>query len=167
MSASQLVTNAYRLLVRVGNALQSTLLLLVRLYWGWQFAQSGWGRLHNLGRATDFFTSLGIPFPHLNAIFISCLELVGGVLLAVGLGSRLMGLLLAGDMTVAYVTAARDAIAAIISDPGKFYGADPYTFWFASILVLCFGPGDYSLDAWIEKRRGPGEHRAVPISHPA
>ncbi|HEY3928886.1 MAG TPA: DoxX family protein [Candidatus Koribacter sp.] len=153
MSASQLVNNAYRLLVRVGNALQSTLLLLVRLYWGWQFAQSGWGRLHNLGRATDFFTSLGVPLPHFTVICISSLELVGGILLAVGLGSRLVGLLLAGDMTVAYLTAARDAIAAIFSDPGKFYNADPYTFWFASILVFCFGPGDYSLEALIEKRR--------------
>jgi len=28
--------------------LQSPFLLLVRLYWGWQLIQSGWGKLHNL-----------------------------------------------------------------------------------------------------------------------
>lgn len=161
MGLTSLVNNGYRLLVRVGNALQSSLLLLVRLYWGWQFAQSGWGRLHNLGHATDFFASLGIPMPHLNAIFISCLELTGGILLALGLGSRLVGLLLAGDMTVAYLTAARDAVASIFSDPGKFYNADPYTFWFASILVLIFGSGDYSLDALIEKRRAKKASQSV------
>jgi putative oxidoreductase len=32
-------------------------------------------------------------------------------------------------------------VSQILSDPGKFYGADPYTFWFASLLILVFGPG--------------------------
>ena len=157
MSIPALVSSGYRLLVKIGNSLQSPFLLLVRLYWGWQFAQSGWGRLHHLDTATEFFASLGIPMPHANAIFISCLELVGGILLAVGLGSRLIALLLAGDMSVAYITAARDAISSIFSDPGKFYNADPYTFWFASLLVLIFGPGYLSLDSLIQKKRGGAE----------
>ena len=152
MSVQALARNGYRVLLNIANRLQSVFLLAVRLYWGWQFAQSGWGRLHNLDRATEFFGSLGIPMPHANAIFISSLELVGGILLAAGLGSRIVSFLLLGDMTVAYLTAERDALKMIFSDPGKFYTADPYTFWFASALILLFGPGLLSLDYLIQKR---------------
>jgi putative oxidoreductase len=126
--------------------LQTPLLLLVRLYWGWQFAGTGWGKLHNLAKVTGFFASLGIPFPGLNAAFVGSLECAGGVLLILGLGSRPIALLLAGNMLVAYLTADREALAAVFSDPGKFYGAAPYTFLFAAVLILAFGPGAIALD---------------------
>jgi len=138
--------SVYGLLIRWASLLQSPFLLLVRLYWGWQFAQSGWGKLHNLGRVTEFFVSLNIPLPGLTATFCSGLEFVGGVLLILGLGSRIIGLLLTGNMLVAYWTADREALKSVFSDPGKFYNADPYTFLFASIMVLVFGPGNFSLD---------------------
>lgn len=137
---------------KAASSLQSLLLLLVRLYWGWQFAQSGWGRLHHISNATQFFASLHIPFPGANVVFISSLEFVGGILLILGLGSRLIGLLLACDMIVAYITADPEALHAIFSDPGKFYNADPYTFLFASLMVLIFGPGRFALD-WLLLRR--------------
>src|ERR1700757_5119248 len=83
------------------SSLQSPLLLLVRLYWGWQFMQTGWGKLHNLGHVTEFFTSLGIPAPGPTALFVACVEFFGGLLLIVGLASRLTGLVLTVDMLVA------------------------------------------------------------------
>ena len=134
------------------SRLQSPMLLAVRLYWGYQFAQTGWGKLHHLARITDFFTSLGIPFPGLNAHFVAGLEFVGGILLMLGLLSRPVALLLAGNMFVAYLTADREALLAIFSDPGKFYVADPYTFLFASIMVLVFGPGWFAIDTIIRRR---------------
>lgn len=137
---------------RIVSSLQSPFLLLVRLYWGWQFAQSGWGRLHHLPQATQFFAGLHIPFPGANVVFVSSLEFIGGILLIVGLASRLVGLLLACDMIVAYLTADPEALRAIFSDPGKFYNADPYTFLFASLLILIFGPGRFALD-WLLRRR--------------
>jgi len=133
-------------------SLQSPFLLAVRLYWGWQFVQTGWGKLHHLARTTDFFVNLGIPFPAFNAHFISGLEFIGGLLLIVGLASRLTGFLLAGNMLVAYWTADHAALLSIFSNPGSFYGADPYTFLFASLLVLIFGAGYFSLDAAISRR---------------
>jgi putative oxidoreductase len=134
------------------------LLLAVRLYWGWQFAQTGWGKLHRLDQVTQFFTSLGIPAAGLNAGFISGLELVGGVLLAVGLATRPVALLFVGDMLVAYITADRAAFFSVFSDPDKFVGAAPFAFLCASLLILIFGPGRFSLDAlagrWFTKRTG-------------
>jgi putative oxidoreductase len=118
------------------------------------------GKLHHLEKITSFFTTLNIPFPALNAHFISGLEFVDGILLIVGFGSRLTALLLAGNMLVAYWTADREALLSVFSDPGKFYVADPYTFLFASAIVLVFGAGLFSVDAllvtrcrvWIERQ---------------
>jgi putative oxidoreductase len=83
---------------------------------------------------------------------IATLEFAGGILLALGLGSRAIALLLTGNLLVAYITADREALFSIFSDPGKFYGATPYTYLFAALLVLIFGPGKFSLDAVFEKR---------------
>jgi putative oxidoreductase len=142
----------YTAFCNVAEKLCSPLLLAVRLYWGWQFAQTGWGKLHNQARIIDFFTSLNIPFPAFNAHFVSGLEFFGGILLILGLASRPIAFLLTGSMFVAYWTADREALFSIFSNPGKFYGADPYTFLFAAIMILAFGPGRFSLDALIEKR---------------
>src|ERR1700677_3068196 len=103
------------------SRLQSPFLLAVRLYWGWQFAQTGWGKLHNMAKIADYFTSLNIPFPAASAHFIAGLEFFGGLLLILGLGTRLVGLLLAANMLVAYWTADHDALVSVLSDPGKFY----------------------------------------------
>jgi putative oxidoreductase len=138
--------------VTAASYLQSPFLLLVRLYWGWQFTTNGWAKLHNLSHVTEFFTSLALPAPHFTAVFVSTVECVGGILLAVGLLSRLTGLALTIDMFMAYITADRAALTSIISDPGKFYNADPYTFLFAALLVLIFGPGKFSLDTLLERR---------------
>jgi putative oxidoreductase len=134
------------------SLLQSPMLLAVRLYWGFQFAQSGWGKLHNLPKIVSFFASLNIPFPSFNAPFVSTLEFVGGILLMLGLLSRPVALLLAINMLVAYWTSDREALMSIFSDPGKFYVADPYTFLFASLMVLIFGAGLFAVDTLIAKR---------------
>jgi putative oxidoreductase len=55
-------------------------------------------------------------------------------------------------MLVAYWTADHEALVSIFSDPGKFYVADPYTFLFASLLVLILGAGLFSVDALVAKR---------------
>ena len=90
------------------------------------------------------------------AHFVGSLECVGGALLFLGLGSRLVALPLTVNMLVAYITADREALLSIFSDPAKFYAADPFTYFFASLLILVFGPGKISLDAAISyllKRR--------------
>ncbi len=158
---------AYGNFVTIVSALRSPLLLAIRLYWGFQFAQTGWGKLQHLQRVTGFFASLGIPFPHANAVFISGLEFVGGILLILGLGSRLTALLLTGDMVVAYLTADRAALLAIFSDPSTFFNAAPFTFLFASLLILILGPGAASIDALIARvSRRAALRRQGPTTQP-
>src|SRR6185437_4727361 len=142
----------YRLLISAGNALQTPLLLVVRLYWGIQMAQTGWGKLHSLDRVTGFFTQIGIPAPGVNAIFIAVLEFVGGILFALGLGSRLIAALFVCDMVVAYIAADPQALGSIFSDPDKFYAASPYTYLVAALIILAAGPGKASVDALLAPR---------------
>ena len=142
---------AYSLFEDGANSLQSLFLLIVRLYWGWQFCQTGWGKLHNMPHVVEFFTSLGIPAPALNAYFVSGLEFAGGILLALGLGGRLIALPLTFDMIVAYVTADRAALLSFFSKPEDFSAAAPFTFLMASLIILIFGSGRFSLDYLIDR----------------
>jgi putative oxidoreductase len=146
------IRELYAWFVKTVSTLQSPFLLIVRLYWGWQLSQNGWGKLHNLPHVTEFFTSLGLPAPGATAIFVSSVEFVGGILLAVGLLSRIAALAIVIDMFTAYVTADREALLSFFSDPGKFYIADPFTFLFVGLLILIFGPGKLSLDTLLERR---------------
>ena len=78
------VEQLYGWFAKGATSLQAPFLLAIRLYWGWQFWQSGTGKLADISKVTDYFTSLGIPFPHFNAYFIAYLEAVGGILLILG-----------------------------------------------------------------------------------
>jgi len=159
-------SRGYQLYTSAADSLKSPFLLAVRLYWGWQLIQSGWGKLHNIAGVTEFFTSLGLPAPHFTAIAISNLELFGGALLALGLGSRIIGLVLSVNMLMAYITADREALMSVFSDPGKFYNADPFTFLMASFLVFIFGAGTLSVD-YLVQRRAPVDNRSATRNMPA
>jgi putative oxidoreductase len=112
----------------------------------------GWGKLHNLAKVSNYFGTLGLPAPYMTACFVSILELVGGFLLAIGLGTRLVAFLLTCNMTVAYITGDREALLSIFSDPDKFSAAAPFTYLMASLIVLIFGPGRYSVDALLARK---------------
>lgn len=146
-----LINRLETLLTKIGGLLQSPLLLVLRLYWGWSFAQTGWGKLMHLDRTVGYFASLGIPAPKLNAIMAGGTECVGGVLLLLGLGSRLVSVPLTFVMLVAYATADKEAVQALFSDPEKFVTASPFLFLLTVVLVFAFGPGRFSLDAWLKR----------------
>ncbi len=134
--------------------LKSPLLLAIRLYWGWQFAEDGWGKLHHLDKVTNYFSTLSLPAPHMTAIFVACVEFLGGLLFALGIGTRLVALVLFVNMTVAFWAAEREAFLSLISNPDKFQGADAYNLWFAALIVLILGPGAIAAD-WFFRRRAP------------
>jgi putative oxidoreductase len=134
------------------DCLRAPVLLVLRVYWGWQFAQTGWGKLMNLERTAEFFGGLGIPMPKANAIIAGGVECVGGALLVLGLGARLVSVPLAATMAVAYVTADNEALRAVFSDPEKFTSAAPFMFLLVAVIVLAFGPGAISLDRVLIKK---------------
>jgi putative oxidoreductase len=132
--------------VKAVSALQSPFLLLVRIYWGWQLSQNGWAKLHSLPKVTEFFSSLGLPAPHATATFVSSFEFVCGILLALGLLSRIAALGLVIDMFTAYWTADHVALLAFISNPDTFQNAASFIYLFVGLLILIFGAGKISVD---------------------
>jgi putative oxidoreductase len=151
---SDLIAAAYEALCLVLNALRTPLLLAIRLYWGWQFATDGWEKLTHLDRVTDFFTTLGLPAPGMTALMVACIEFAGGILFAAGIASRLVSLVLFVNMTMAYLSVSDDRVnfSHIFSKPEDFYGAGPYTYWFAALLILLLGPGLFAVDTLIARR---------------
>jgi putative oxidoreductase len=139
---------AYEAFVLFLNRLRSPLLLAIRLYWGWQFVQDGWGKLTHLDKVTQFFASLSLPAPGATALLVALVEFIGGILFFLGIASRLTSLVLFVNMTMAYLTVPDDRVnfSHIFAKPEDFYGATPYTYWFASLLILILGPGWIALD---------------------
>src|SRR5260370_20039018 len=107
------VEHAYSLFEKAASSLQSPLLLAVRLYWGWQFFQTGFGKLTSIDKVVDFFTSLGIPFPAFNAYLIGSLQCVRRIMLFLDLGSTIISLPLSVNLLVAYITTGREACSSI------------------------------------------------------
>lgn len=159
--ALPLLHSSANLLVVGASYLQSPLLLAIRLYWGWSFFQTGMGKLKTHDQVTEFFTTLHIPMPGFNAWMAGATECFGGLLLMMGLASRLTAIPLIITMVVAYLTSEIDVVKNIFSEPDKFTGADPFLFLLASLLVFAFGPGAISLDRLIAWKTGfkPGPIR--------
>jgi putative oxidoreductase len=160
MNSGSPLARGYALLVTAASSLQSPFLLAVRLFWGFQFAQAGWGKFFGQGipKVAEFFGGLGIPLPYVGAVMASTTELVGGVLLMLGLCTRLTAIPLIFTMIVAYLTTEMDAIRGLFGNPDDFLKATPFLFLFACLILLIFGPGAFSVD-YLLKRNSPADDR--------
>jgi putative oxidoreductase len=72
------IRRPYELLIACANYLQAPLLLFLRVYFFWQLFLTGKGKLLNIERTAEFFGSLGIPMPILNASVAGATECFGG-----------------------------------------------------------------------------------------
>lgn len=159
-------TKTYAGFAAMMSRLQSPLLLAIRLYWGYQFMQDGWGKLTHLDKVTDFFTTLNLPAPHMTALAVALIELCGGFLFTLGIASRLTSLVLFVNMTMAYLSVPDDRVnfSHIFSKPEDFYGASPYTYWFAALLILILGPGLFAVDTPLNRWVGTHREHADTVS---
>src|SRR5271154_1977537 len=143
----KIIASAYDLLVRIGNHLQSPLLLLIRLVWGIQLMQAGWGKLMHIEKPIGYFTSLGIPFPVENAWLVAFTETFGGLFLILGLLSRLTSIPLTINFIVAYITTEQDGLKDLLNfDTDKFCADTAFPYLATVVVVLIFGPGAFSVD---------------------
>jgi putative oxidoreductase len=131
--------------------LQAVVLLLLRLAWGWESAQSGWGHLHDVAGTAEFFSKLHIPFPLLNVYIAGGTELVGGALLIAGLGTRLAAIPFAFNFLVAIATAGGPKIVEKFHDSfldgwTRIVDDTAFPFLMLGLVVLAFGPGKLSID---------------------
>ncbi len=123
---------------------------LARLTVGLVFIGTGWGKLHSLPDVTDFFASLHIPAPGFNARLAASTEFFGGILVLLGLGTRLVCLPLAFTMVVAISTAKRADISGLTA----LVGFEEWSYLVFFLWLAVAGAGAVSLDALVARRVG-------------
>jgi putative oxidoreductase len=121
--------------------------LAVRVLGGAVMAAHGWQKLQggpaNFGQA---LAGLGVPLPTLMAYLVTFVELIGGILLIVGLLSRLAALLLTIDLVMAIVLV-KVNIGLLSPTDGSGVGAELDLALIGGFLVvLLAGPGRLSVD---------------------
>lgn len=130
--------------------------LLTRLVIGYAFFLTGRGKLANIDNVVSFFTDLGVPMPALNAAFVSRLEYYGGMLLIVGLLTRIAAALLGSTMIVALMTADKESFVNALTGVGEQGLTDvvPVVYGIFLLWLLISGPGVLSLDTLLAKGLG-------------
>src|SRR5580704_2694878 len=128
--------------------------LLGRLGVGLVFMSTGWGKVHNIEKVTGFFTTLGIPAPHFQAILVGYSELLCGTALVLGLLTRLATVPLVVSMIVAILTAKLPDLHNLFD----LVGFDEFTYLVVLVMVAILGPGPVALDAIVVRRLGWKAH---------
>ena len=97
------------------------------------------------------FAKIGIPFPDLTGPFVGVVEIVCGLLLLLGLLTRLGAILLLIDISVAIATTK----VPILLKSGFFAMEDPartdYSMLMSLLFLLIVGAGRWSLDALLSR----------------
>jgi putative oxidoreductase len=143
--------------------------LATRLVLGQAFYQTGSGKIENFANTVGFFSALGIPLPEANAFFVSRLEFWGGLLLLVGLATRLVAAGLASTMVVALATADRATFLDALRGTGDAGLTDVVPFVYLLFLgwLVLAGPGSVSLDTlvarWLDRPSRQAEAAAKTV----
>ncbi len=131
---------------------------LARLTVGLVFIGAGWGKLHSLGDVTDLFARLHIPAPGFNARLEASTELFGGILVLIGLGTRLVSLPLAFTMVIAILTAKRADITGLT----VLVGFKEWSYLVFFLWLAVAGAGSLSLDGLVARFLGPRREASLP-----
>jgi putative oxidoreductase len=123
-------------------------LLAGRLAVGLLFASTGWGKIHDIPKVTQFFESLHIPAPGFHAVLVGYSELVCGTALVLGVLSRFATVPLMVSMVVALLTAKAGDIHGILD----LVGQDEFTYLVVLFMIAILGPGRVAIDAFIARR---------------
>jgi putative oxidoreductase len=153
-----LETAAARLAERIGHAFRWLSPTLARLTIGLVFLQSGWGKLHDLEKVTDYFTTLGLPAPALQARLASTAEFVCGGLLLLGLATRFAAIPLIITMCVAIRTALWDQVEGV----STLVGLTEFAYIALLVWLATDGPGPLSLDQLLGRRTAPLDAGRMP-----
>src|SRR5580693_4100284 len=139
--------------------------VIMRVMVGGVFLSEGILKFVYTNQGVGRFTKLGIPFPDVTATFIGGLEIVGGILLMAGLFTRVIAIPFIIEMVVAILTTKISLYLG--TSPLPLPSAAPKVgFWavmhetrsdyaqiLTSIFLLVVGPGSWSLDSLLRRRR--------------
>ena len=140
-------------------------LLAVRLLMGWEYLEAGLEKLHGQNWFVDIQGDFPFPFnvvpPAISWQLATWFEIIGGIALIIGLGTRFFGLSLI-VLTVVAVSAVHwpaewhsitDLLKGyVITDDGFGNFKLPALFLAMLIAIVFYGPGKLSIDAFIRRR---------------
>src|SRR6184192_3593303 len=146
---------------RVGTSLEWLSPALARLTVGLVFFQSGWGKLHDLEKVTNYFTELGLAAPAFQARLASTAEFVCGGLLLLGFATRFAAVPLIVTMCVAIRTALWEQVDGL----GSLVGLTEFAYIALLLWLGTNGAGPLSLDALVARRsERSGTHATMPAA---
>ncbi len=121
--------------------------LLVRLFVGYFFLETGWGKIHNLEGMAERFADWGIPAPAFNAALSGWTEFLGGLLVVVGLFTRPISIPLFINMVVATLAVKLKKVGGL----DDFVELDEPLYALSFLWLFFSGPGWISLDHLLDK----------------
>lgn len=131
------------------NKLQDLPLLFFRLILAYGFYNPAMKKWSDIGAITQWFDSMGMPLPGLNAYLAASTEALGVVLLALGLGTRIISIPLMVTMLVAIFTVhIGNGFAA-----GNNGFEIPLYYLIMLVALLIFGSGKISIDHFLSQNR--------------
>jgi len=137
-----MLQTAHKFFKEILTHFQSTALLLARLVVAYGFYEPAMSKWKDINGIATWFGSIGIPFPLLNAYMAASTEVLGVVLLTLGLFIRLISLPLMVIMVVAIMTV---HLAHGYSAGDNGFEIPLYYLLFLFIFTS-HGAGKYSLD---------------------
>jgi len=131
--------------------------LLMRLFVGYFFMETGWGKIHNLDAFSMRFAQWGIPYPAFNAALSGYTEFIGGALALLGLGMRFVSIPMIINMIVAIVTVKLKNVSGL----DDFVELDEPLYALTFVWLFFSGAGWLSVDglfkqalsSWIRRER--------------
>ena len=131
--------------------------LLVRLLVGAVFLSEGIQKfLFPAALGVGRFTKIGIPAPEVMAPFVGVVEIVFGLLLIVGLLTRLATIPLLIDILVAIATTKVPMLIREGFWKTAHEARTDYTMLLGLIFLLLLGGGPLSIDSRVDVRKRPG-----------
>jgi len=132
---------------RASGYFKSLSLFFLRLILAYGFYEPAMMKWNDISAVAEWFGSIGIPFPTLNAYMAAATELTGVVLLTLGFLTRLISLPLIVVMIVAIVT---------VHLPHGFSAGNngfeiPLYYMIMLFALVAHGPGRFSLDRLLFK----------------
>ncbi len=156
LGATRHIHGAYRRTTDTLNSLGWLPNMVLRVTVGFMFLSGAVSKLGDLGKFTAMFAGLGIPAAQVLAPVTAVVELVGGAALMLGVGTRAVSLVLAGDMAGALMTDIGPNLAhkypALWDFLSNLFYAPEWLLVGLLLWLLCVGAGKASLDELVGRR---------------
>ena len=142
-----MLSTLYIKVVGMFNHLQSFSLLLARLTVAYGFYEPAMMKWKDINSVAEWFTTLGIPFPTLNAYMAATTEIVGVILLTLGLFTRIISI----PMIIIMIVAIKTVHLVHGFSAGNNGFEIPLYYMVFLLIFVAFGAGKFSVDQLLFK----------------